>query len=99
MRKYRISPGLKKYVRKVLIRCFYSCRMEQEDGCWWCYTNASSDTFHRIVQRARCEKVSDETGTFYVTYSEAKDTLLMPLLLEQAKTNSYQIITDREKEI
>lgn len=96
MNKYRVSEGLKYYIRRILVRSFYSCYMFEQNGMIWCKTNASSDTFHRIVQRAKCEKVSMETGTFYVTTREANNALLMPILLEQAGVQVYQVIDDKD---
>lgn len=52
MKTYRVSSDLKNFVRRVLVRSFYSCRMTKDkNGQWYCTTNASSDTFHKIVQR------------------------------------------------
>lgn len=56
MKKYRVSKELKKYVRRVLIRSFYKYHFITDDeGQCWCVTNATSDAFHQIVQRAKCE--------------------------------------------
>ena len=68
MKKYRVSKELKKYVRRVLIRSFYKYHFITDDeGQCWCVTNATSDAFHQIVQRAKCEKATEETGVFMVT--------------------------------
>lgn len=99
MKKYRVSEQLKPYVRRILIRSFYKCSIaKDESGVLWCFTNASSDVFHRIVQRAKCEKATKETGIFQVTAREANNALLMPILLEQAKTTSFQVIDDKKGE-
>lgn len=71
MKKYRVSKELKKYVRRVLIRSFYKYHFITDDeGQCWCVTNATSDAFHQIVQRAKCEKATEETGVFMVTAKE-----------------------------
>ena len=98
MRKYRISKDLKPYIRRILLRSFYQCHIEAHKDTLWCHTNASSDTFHRIVQRAKCEKASSETGIFYVTTKEANNSLLLPVLLDQARTSVYRVIDDRQGE-
>ena len=68
MRKYKVSKELKPFVRRILARSFYKCKMiPDEHGQVWCYTNATSDTFHRVVQRAKCEKKSKETGFLQYT--------------------------------
>lgn len=97
MKKYRVSQALKPYIRRLLIKSFHSCRMtEDEDGQIWCMTNMSSDSFHRLVQRAKCEKVTEEIGIFQVTAKEAKNPLLLNLLLKDAGTTTYQVIDDRD---
>ena len=54
MRSYKVSCSLRHYVRKRLKKSLYSCTMLQDaDGNWMCQTNASSDTFHTIVEMAR----------------------------------------------
>lgn len=98
MKKYRISKSMKPYIRRILVRSFYRCRIEEKDGQIWCHTNASSDTFHKIVQRAKCEKASSEDGIFYVTAKEANNALLLPVLLDQARMSVYRVIDDRQGE-
>ena len=51
----------------------------------------SSDTFHKIVQRAKCEKLTKETGVFHVTNRERNNELYLTYLLDQE--------LDPEKEI
>lgn len=98
MRKsYRVSPGLKPLVRRILLRSFYTCRMHSdEDGTIWCDTNASSDTFHKIVQRAKCEKKTEETGTFWVTSREANNPVYLAELLRINKVKVFSVIDDKE---
>ena len=63
MRSYKVSCSLRPYVRKRLKKSLYSCTMLQDaDGNWMCQTNASSDTFHTIVEMARSDKESEEFG-------------------------------------
>lgn len=96
-KRYRVSNELKPYVRRVLMTSFYSCRMviDKNKQCW-CETNASSNTFHRIVQRAKCEKRSREDGTFYVTSREAESPTILRTLLQQRGLTSYEVIDDRD---
>lgn len=99
MKKYKISEELKPYIRKILIRSFYQCKMTKDaDNNLFCITNASSDTFHKIVQRAKCEKMSKETGSFYVTAKEAQNTMLLNCLLEQTGQKSFVVIDDKKRE-
>ena len=82
MKKYRVSKELKKYVRRVLIRSFYKYHFITDDeGQCWCVTNATSDAFHQIVQRAKCEKATEETGVFMVTAKERNNVKMLSSLL------------------
>lgn len=99
MRKYRVSPELKKYVRRVLHWCYCSCRMETaDDGTIWCYTNASSNTFHKIVQRAKCLKRGDETGLCYLTSEECKDPYIVEHITRyhDGKGSFVAVIDDKD---
>lgn len=97
MKKYRVSKELKKYVRRVLIRSFYKYHFITDDGgqCW-CVTNATSDAFHQIVQRAKCEKATEETGVFMVTAKERNNVKMLSSLLKQNGVTSYQVIDDAD---
>ena len=93
MKKYKVSDSLKNYVRRILTRSFYSCRMvRDETGQVWVYTNCSSNTFHRVVQRAKCEKASKEMDTFLVTKEEAGNLFLLRSLMDMANVKGYGII-------
>ena len=98
MRKYRVRKELKPYVSRILTRSFYKCRMVEENNTLFCINNAGSDTFHKIVQRAKCEKKSNESGSFYVTSREAKNTMLLNSLLQQAGETSFIVIDDKLRE-
>lgn len=69
---------------------------EDEAGTLWCYTNASSDTFHKVVQRARCEKRTKETGIFFVTTREANNPIMMEELDKMHPGTGVQIIDDKD---
>lgn len=97
MKTYRVSSDLKNFVRRVLVRSFYSCRMTKDkNGQWYCTTNASSDTFHKIVQRAKCEKLTKETGAFHVTNRERNNELYLTYLLDASGVSAYQVVNDKD---
>lgn len=97
MKRYRVSNSLKKYIRHILIRSFYRYHfVTDDDGQCWCVTNATSDAFHQIVQRAKCEKVTEETGTFMVTARERNNPQFLATLLKQNGTTVYQVIDDAD---
>ena len=65
-------------------------------GQWYCTTNASSDTFHKIVQRAKCEKLTKETGVFHVTNRERNNELYLTYLLDASGVSAYQVVNDKD---
>nr|WP_303181816.1 hypothetical protein [Lachnoclostridium phocaeense] len=95
MKKYKVSRELKPYIRRILVRSFYKCKLILDPaGQYWCYTNANSDTFHRIVQRAKCEKKTSETGLLQFTAKEANNALFRSAMMDLTKESAYQVIDD-----
>ena len=95
MKRYRVSPELKKYVRRVLTMSRAQWRMvKDETGEWWCITNLSSNHFHRLVQRAKCEKVTEETGVLHVTFTVSLNSAFVTLLMHERGVTSFRIIDD-----
>ncbi len=94
-KRYRVSKELKPFVRRVLTLNHVTHRMEKDkDGQWWCVTRISSNHFHRIVQRAKCEKATEETGVLHVTYRESLNQAFTTALLKQRKETSFAVIDD-----
>ena len=95
MKRYRVSNDLKKYVRRVLMLFHANWRMvKDKDGQIWCITNLSSNHFHKIVQRAKCEKASDETGIMHVTFKESCNGGFMAHMLHTRGQTAYVVIDD-----
>lgn len=93
MKKYKVSDNLGDKVTRILHRHLYTFRSEwDENGTEWVYTNCPSDTFHKIVQRAKCELISEEKGIFYITREESKDVFRLQDLLRFYHENSFSII-------
>ena len=70
-KRYKVASDLVQYLDTVMTRCLHPhLIIKDSEGNYWCYTNASSDVYHRLVKRARCEKKSDEDGFCYMTGSE-----------------------------
>lgn len=77
MKTYRVSRDLYPYVRRSLLNHYYSCRILQDaDYTLKCATNASSDTFHKIVQEARAQKKSMKIGSTWINKAEFNTALL-----------------------
>ena len=100
MKKYKVSKELYPFVRKILTRGYHKFSFEKDEtnGRWLCHTPISSDNFHKIIQRAKCEKKSKEDNVYYVTSRERNSTLLLMSLLEAANQKSYSVIDDAEYE-
>lgn len=95
MKRYRVSNDLKKYVRRVLMLFHANWRMvKDEDGQIWCITNLTSNHFHKIVQRAKCEKATDETGILHVTFEESCNEGFIAHLLHTRGKTAYTVIDD-----
>lgn len=89
MKKYRVKQEIRPYVRQELARCHFHCQMTEEEGQLWCYTNAPSDTFHKIVKRARCVQKTEETGIPFLTSEEFHNPLVRDTLLRHPGNNAY----------
>lgn len=86
-KKYRVSNDLVHYVRRVMTRSYHSFALRKEGDTCYCACNLTAKQFHQIIMRARCEKESDETGTFVVTKQERDNAYLYSCL--QAGANQY----------
>lgn len=97
MKRYRVNYDLRKYVRQVLVLSRAKWRMvKDKDGQLWCITNLSSNHFHDLVLRARCEKVTEETGILHVTFKESCNTTFTNCLMRQRGVSHYCVIDDTD---
>lgn len=87
-----INEEDKKYVRKVLVRSFYSYNYDSETGT--ISTNADSKTFDRVCKRAYCEKLSVADGTLRVTENESADMFYLNCLLQVTGKTAYTVIKE-----
>lgn len=96
-KKFKVSKDLRRNIKVVLTRTEIPHKFVREDDQWYCETVISGEKFHKIVQRAACEKRSQEDGVVYLTYRESKDPALTEALLKQFNSTGFVIIS-REKE-
>lgn len=95
--RFKVSKFLRRYVKCILITGEIPHKFTCEDGQWYCETNISGTKFHKIVQRAICEKKTKEDGLFYLTHRESEDLSLSQALLERFGRNGYVVLgTKRE---
>lgn len=87
-----INEEDKKYVRKVLVRSFYSYQYDSETGT--ISTNADPKTFDRICKRAYCEKLSVDDGTLRVTEGESADMFYLNCLQQVTGKTACTVIKE-----
>lgn len=90
--RYRIMDSLEEKLEEkleqVMVRCFHAhVFAKDEDGTNWCYTDADAETFHKLVQRARCEMLSDEKDVCFMAYDEYMDLEFRTYFMEFLETN------------
>lgn len=74
-KRYKVAKDLVGHLSSVMERCIHPCLIvPDEEGTYWCYTNEPSGVFHKLVQRARCEQMSDRDGVCYLSRSEYNST-------------------------
>lgn len=95
MKSYKVSNELKPYIRRILTRSFHTFKFEKSGDQWICRTPISSNSFHKIVQRAACEKKSKETGLFYVTPEERENSLLYTALMDSANQTTSVLLYEK----
>ncbi len=84
MKKYRVSKELKKICAPSIDPKFFTNIILLQM------------MFHQIVQRAKCEKATEETGVFMVTAKERNNVKMLSSLLKQNGVTSYQVIDDAD---
>lgn len=95
-RKFKVSDSLRKYVKMILVRMEIPNKFIQENGQWYCETVISGEKFHKIVQRAKCEKKTKEENLLHLTYRESQDPVLVKALLEQFNSNGFVIASKKK---
>lgn len=84
MRKYRISKELRNYIFLVLKRQKIPYTTERDDtGQQFVRVPLSGERFHKVVLRARCEKLTKEKGILHLTAEEAEDPLFIQSMLPE----------------
>lgn len=97
VRMFKISEALKKYIRVVLTRLEIHHKFVRKDDQWYCAIKMSGERFHEIVQRAMCEKRSEEDGVLYLTFRESQNPLLAQSLMKTFNSNGFCIISNQKQ--
>lgn len=94
-REFKVREEVKGHLRIVLGRRGIPCHFKERDGQWYCRVRISGDRFHKALMRAICEKKTEETGLFYLTYAESRDLLLRESLMRTFKVNHFIVLDTR----
>lgn len=82
MREYRISKELRIYIFLVLKKQDIPYKLRTDsDGQQYISVPVSGERFHKIVLRARCEKLTRKTGICHLTKEDAADPLYVQAVL------------------
>lgn len=76
---YKVSESLYEYVINVLNRRGIDYEITEKDNQKYCVSNLSGEQFHKIVLRAKMEKMTDEKESSipFVASSELKNPVVM----------------------
>lgn len=96
-KKFKIKEELKEYVRNVLAREGVPHRFRKEEEQLYCITPVSGEKFHRVVKRAYCEKLSEESGILHLTYKESQDVNQSCALMKLFKATGYVVVSENRK--
>lgn len=93
MRTFRVSKALRQYVNGVLKRKNVPYQYIEKKGELLIQVEGLSGTqFHKIVQRAKCEKKSLETGSLYITKEESENPAAFTELMQVSGRTSFLVL-------
>lgn len=82
MKKFRISKELRNYIFLVLKKQGVPYKLVRDDsGQNFVEVPLSGERFHKVVLRAKCEKLTLEKGVCHLTKEEAVDPLFVQTML------------------
>ena len=96
-KRFKVSKDLRRYIKVILTRTEIPHKFVREGDQWYCETVISGEKFHKVVQRAACEKKSEEDGILYLTHRESKDPTLTQALLELFGSNGFVIFSKKKE--
>lgn len=90
-RVFKVSQDLKPYIRRILYERHISFKFFKEDDIWKVQVPLSGQRFHEVVQRAKCEKLSEDTGILHLTKKESEDETRTASILKEKGKSSFVI--------
>ena len=95
MNTYKVEKEVYKYLRGLLTRSYHEFTFKKDDDDnWLCITPINEKNFGLLLNRAVCEKKSEEDGVYYITKQEHDNMILSMLLCRAAKATSCAVIDD-----
>lgn len=88
MKRYLVSPELKPYLRRIMDRRSLDYSFQCADGKDYCNIYMSSNSFHKLIKRAACEKRSKEEGVTFVTEEESNNPIRCAALKRELGVSS-----------
>lgn len=88
MKRYLVSPELKPYLRRIMDRRSLDYSFQCADGKDYCNIYMSSNSFHKLIKRAACEKRSKEEGVTFVTEEESSNPIRCAALKRELGVSS-----------
>jgi len=79
-REFRISKELRPYISVVLMKQSLPFKFKKKDDQYYISVPLSGEKFHKVVLKARAEKLTHDTGTLYLTNEDADNPILVESL-------------------
>lgn len=89
--RFKVKDELKPYVRCILIRREICHRFSQDNDQVYCEVQLTNEQFRNILERAYCEKLTEETGILHLTQRESDNVALSHALMKLYGKTSYVI--------
>lgn len=95
MNTYKVEKEIYKHLRGLLTRSYHEFTFKKDDdGNWLCITPINEKNFELLLNRAACEKRSEEDGIYYITKKEHDNRILSMLLCRAAGVTCCAVIDD-----
>ena len=94
MNTYKVEKEIYKHLRGLLTRSYHEFTFKKyDDGNWLCITPINEKNFELLLNRAACEKRSED-GIYYITKKEHDNRILSMLLCKAVGVTCCAVIDD-----
>jgi hypothetical protein len=95
-RKFKVKEELKDYIRNILARENVFHRFVKEGEQLYCVAALSGERFHKVVKRAYCEKMTEETEILHITFQESQNTSFCEALMKLFNKSSFVVVGEKK---